>query len=686
MMSDSPVNILVVDDLDAQRLTIEVALGDLGENIVSVSSGRDALKFLLKHDAAVVLLDVNMPGMDGFETAALIRQRPRNANTPIIFLTADHDAMQVARGYALGAVDYLTCPFLPDVLRTKVKVFVMLSRARERIRQEAEQRMAFLHEQAARAAAEEQSRRLRLLSEAGGVMMQTLDGAPFEDELLRLLVPSLADEGGVQFADGESPESPAVWRRISERGVEAVAMASWPLADAASRAARSGEPAAIDPDPQGRPRCMVLPIAVPSRIYGAIGLARHGDATGYSAEERELLRLIAGRAAVAFENRRLYRELQERDRRKDEFLAMLSHELRNPLGAITAAAHVLEAVGGTDAKAVRASQVVKRQSSHLTRIVDDLLEVSRVTVGRITLDRAEVDLREIADRTIESLHAAGQLAQHHVEVRGSGVRVDADAARMEQVITNLVVNAAKYSDVGSHITVEVESDEHRARIRVTDDGIGIAPELIEHLFDVFVQGGQALDRARGGLGLGLTLVRRLVELQGGSVHASSPGLGKGSTFLIELPRLHAEPRPLVTEGPKITGTSALRVLLVDDNEDARMMLRTYLELRGHRVHEAASGPEAVEAALDVLPDLVLLDLGLPGFDGLEVSRRLREDLRTRDVLLIALTGYGQAEDREKTTSLGFQAHLVKPVTPDRLDEAFALAMQRRVTPERLTAS
>ena len=685
-MSDSPVNILVVDDLGAQRLTIEAALGDLGENIVAVSSGRDALKFLLKNEAAVVLLDVNMPGMDGFETAALIRQRPRNANTPIIFLTADHDAMQVARGYALGAVDYLTCPFLPDVLRTKVKVFVTLSRARERVRQEAEQRVAFLHEQAARAAAEEQSRRLRLLSEAGGVMMQTLDGVPFEDELLRLLVPSLADEAGVQFADGESPGTPAVWRRVSERGVEVVAMASWPLADAASQSARTGDAAAIDPDPQGRPRCVVQPIAVPSRIYGAVGLARHGDSTGYSAEERELIRLIAGRAAVAFENRRLYRELQERDRRKDEFLAMLSHELRNPLGAITAAAHVLEVIGGTDAKAVRASQVVKRQSSHLSRIVDDLLEVSRVTVGRITLDRAAIDLREVADRTIESLHAAGALAQHHVEVRGSAVLVDADAARMEQVLTNLVVNAAKYSDSGGHITVEVEGDEQRARVRVTDDGIGIAPELIEHLFDVFVQGGQALDRARGGLGLGLTLVRRLVELQGGSVSAASPGLGKGSTFMIELPRIHADAHTGRIEVRKLAGATPLRVLLVDDNEDARMMLRTYLELRGHRVHEAASGPEAVDAALDLLPDLVLLDLGLPGFDGLEVSRRLRADLRTRDVRLIALTGYGQAEDREKTASLGFQAHLVKPVTPERLDEAFAVAFQRHASPERMATS
>src|SRR5262249_33187946 len=196
-----PANILVVDDLTTQRLTIEAALVELGENVVAARSGREALKFLMHHEAAVVLLDVNMPDMDGFETAGLIRQRPRNAHTPIIFLTADHDEMQSARGYALGAVDYLTCPFLPEVLRTKVKVFVSLSRAQERIRLEADQRVAFLREQAARAAAEEQSRRLRLLSETGGILMRTLDGTPFEDELLRVLVPTLADEAGLKFAD-----------------------------------------------------------------------------------------------------------------------------------------------------------------------------------------------------------------------------------------------------------------------------------------------------------------------------------------------------------------------------------------------------------------------------------------------------------------------------------------------------
>jgi CheY-like chemotaxis protein len=673
-----PVNILVVDDLTSQRLTVEVALAELGENIVPVRSGRDALKFLMQNDAAVVLLDVNMPEMDGFETAGLIRQRPRNANTPIIFLTADHDEMQSARGYALGAVDYLTCPFLPDVLRTKVKVFVQLSRAQERIRQEAEQRLAFLREQAARAAAEQQSRRLRLLSEAGGVLMRSLDGTPFEDELLRIMVPALADEAGLQFTDGWERPRAIVWRRIAEGGgVDEVAMPTGTLAAAAAKCIQNSSIMALDRDAQGRPRALVLPIVVPGRTYAVLGVARHGESPGYSTEERDLMTLIAGRAAVALDNRRLFREVQERDRRKDEFLAMLSHELRNPLGAITSASRLLELIGAVDERAIRATQVVSRQSAHLAKIVDDLLDVSRVTVGHITLNRVPVDLRELADHTVDSLRASGQLDNHKVTVSGESTMVHADAGRMQQVITNLIVNSVKYTDHGGKIAIEIDRDETLARIKVQDDGIGITPDLLKNVFEVFVQGEQSLDRAKGGLGIGLTLVKRLIELQDGTVRAFSDGAGKGSTFLIELPRLTGSVRSRRGDRGSARKAGPLNVLVIDDNEDAREMLRTLLQLSGHRVVEAGSGPEAVDVALRTQPDVALVDLGLPGFDGYELSRRLRQDVRTRPIVLIALTGYGQPEDREKTAAYGFLTHLVKPVSPERLDEVFALAAQER---------
>jgi len=417
-----------------------------------------------------------------------------------------------------------------------------------------------------------------------------------------------------------------------------------------------------------------------------LAVARHGEAPGYSSEERDLMSLIAGRCAVALDNRRLYRDVQERDRRKDEFLAMLSHELRNPLGAITSAARLLELIGAVDERAIRATQVVGRQSAHLARIVDDLLDVSRVTVGHITLNKVPLDLRELAEQSVESLRASGQLDHHQVTLRGESAMVEADAARMQQVLTNLVVNAIKYSDHGGKINVGVAPDGDVVRVKVEDDGIGIAPELLGHVFEVFVQGEQSLDRAKGGLGIGLTLVKRLIELQGGTVRAYSEGAGKGSTFLIELPRLRVVSRP--HSGERGAGTyrsGPLSVLVIDDNDDARIMLRTLLQISGHKVHEAATGPEAVDVAMRTQPDLALVDLGLPGFDGFEVSRRLRQDVRTRNIVLVALTGYGQVEDREKTASYGFLTHLVKPVTSERLDEVFGKVAQARESRERLPA-
>jgi signal transduction histidine kinase len=680
-MTGDPVGILVVDDLAEQRLSIEVALAELGERVVSVPSGRDALKYLLDHDVSVVLLDVNMPEMDGFETASLIRRRPRNANTPIIFLTADHDAMQASRGYALGAVDYITCPFLPDVLRTKVGVFVALNRAQVRIREEAERRVAFQREQAARAAAEERTQHMQLLGDAGNVVGGSLEGAPFEESLLKVLVPAIADEASVRFVDRADPVV-CVWRRAEDGSVQRAPDGSPQLTALSQVALDTAVIAVGEHDDSHLPRHVALPLRMYERTMAALAVSRHRSARGYSLEERELLRLIAERAAVALDNRRLFRELQERDRRKDEFLAMLSHELRNPLGAIRAASHVLELVGTTDDRAARASQVVARQSAYLTRMMDDLLDVSRVTTGRISLTHEVLDLRTVVNSALASLKSSGRLERHAVTVVGDSVYVDADAARMEQVLTNLIVNAAKYTDPGGKIIVEVDADGDRAFLRVVDDGMGMAPELLHSIFDLFVQGGQALDRAQGGLGIGLTLVRKLVELQGGSVRAHSDGPGKGSTFEIELPRTrHAPPAAKPETGERAVSAS-LKVLLVDDNEDTRAMLRTYFELRKHEVHEARNGPEAVETAMRVKPALALVDLGLPGFDGLEVARRLRRDPRTRDLLLVAVTGYGQPEDRERTASVGFESHLVKPVSQDQLEELLARAVRGFENPRR----
>jgi signal transduction histidine kinase/DNA-binding response OmpR family regulator len=674
MIPREPVNILVVDDLPTQRLTVEAALADVGERIVSVGSGRDALKFLLESDAAVILLDVNMPEMDGFETATLIRQRQRNAHTPIIFLTANADEVQAARGYALGAVDYLICPFPPDVLRTKVGVFVALSRANEQVRREAEQRVALTREQAARAAAEEQSGRLRVLVEIGGVLTRAVDGSPFETELLSLFVPLLADEAGLVFnANGDSPGSSTWFRKgAGERPGRLPGAPPTALADAVSAVLSTGRAERLR-DATGSTIGIALPLAGRGGVYGALGMISERP---YTNADLELLEVIASRTASVLENRRLYRELQDRDRRKDEFLAMLSHELRNPLGAITTAAQVLQLGTASGEKVERAGAVIARQSYQLSRMLDDLLEVSRVTTGRVQLTREPFDLAEVAARAVEALRASGRLDSHEIQLRAHPVPVEADIARTDQIVTNLLVNAVKYTDPGGRIGVEVGSVGSQAFVKVSDNGIGISADLLPRLFEVFVQGRQALDRAQGGLGIGLALVKKLAELQGGTVEASSPGPGQGSVFTVRLPRLvNAQVSLAERRAPRMLPT-ALRVLIVDDNQDARDMLRTFLELAGHEVHDAVTGPDAVEKAGRVLPDLALVDLGLPGFDGLEVAARLRGDPATRGILLVAMTGYGQPDDRRRTSEAGFETHIVKPVAAEQLNEVIALCAER----------
>jgi signal transduction histidine kinase len=315
------------------------------------------------------------------------------------------------------------------------------------------------------------------------------------------------------------------------------------------------------------PLCgVVLPLVARGRTVGALAAALTVSARDYAEDDLELLRIVANRAALSLDNSRLYREIQDRDRQKDEFLAMLSHELRNPLGAIATAVHLLEGVDLTDGRALKARDVLGRQTSHLARIVDDLLDVAQVTTGRVTLDRAPVDLRELVERAIDTLRVSGRLARHRVTARLQPVVVDVDAVRTAQIVTNILVNAVKYTDPGGAIDVELSAESTHAVLRVRDSGIGMSAEMIGRLFQPFSQEHQALDRARGGLGLGLTLVRRLVELQDGRVDAQSEGPGRGSTFTVRLPRavlrapLERESssgsgRPLVSRRPRTVGGS-----------------------------------------------------------------------------------------------------------------------------------
>jgi signal transduction histidine kinase/DNA-binding response OmpR family regulator len=668
-----PVDILIVDDTPAQRMSVQAVLADLGENVVAVGSGVEALRYLLDHDVAVILLDVNMPEMDGFETATLIRQRPRTRNTPIIFLTADTDQLHAARGYSLGAVDYLFSPFLPDILRTKVRVFVELARMHAQARRHADEQVVLIAEQAARAAAEASNRRLMVLAEASRVLTQPLESGSIAVDVLRSVLPHVADLAGVVPAgDVEPSELLRVWLHVGADGrVDSPPVGVVPreLQETALRVIASHKLETLTTADGYETWAVAVPLVTRGTALGAMVFAMVESRRRYSPADIDLMRDLASRTAVAFENRSLYLGIEERDRRKDEFLAMLAHELRNPLGAISNAITVLEKIGNPESDAVKLRAVINRQTRHLARLVDDLLDVARVTTGRIVVERRPVAFTELADRALQAATAAGKTAHHHITWSGEPAWVIGDSLRLEQIVANLLDNAVRYTPRGGRITISVGLEGGDAVLRVRDTGQGIPAALLPRIFDLFVRGTGSHERTTGGLGLGLTLVRRLVELQGGAVQAFSAGPGLGSEFIVRLPAREAPHVPDAPVGP--LAPRSTRILIVEDNDDARETLRVMLEQDGHEVLTAATGEDGLDRALSRAPAVALVDLGLPDLDGFEVARRLRALPQGAAIHLVAISGYGQPMDRARTRSAGFDAHLVKPVEAAKLRAVLA---------------
>jgi signal transduction histidine kinase len=549
MQSDAKANVLLVDDQPGNLLALEAILEDLGQNLVRASSGEHALRRLLDVDFAVILLDVQMPGLDGFETAALLRERERSRGTPIIFLTAfERTDREVFKGYSLGAVDYLFKPIVPEVLRSKVSVFVDLFLKTEQVKRQAEQ--------------------LRLSE-----------------------------------------------RRELER-----------------RAAEQKQ-----------------------------------------AWELERLRREAAREKKAAE------QLAEADRRKDEFLAMLAHELRNPLAPILNAVHLLRLPGANGAAAQCARDIVERQVRHMARLIDDLLDVSRINRGKIQLRKEAVELAAVVSRAVETTTPLLSSRNHELVVAlpPEPVWLEADPTRLEQVLANLLNNAAKYTEPGGYVWLTAECEGAEVVIRVRDTGVGIPPDQLDAVFGLFTQLDRSLaSPSQWGLGIGLALVRTLVQMHGGSVNASSAGPGQGSEFVVRLPVLRGPVRQAAANQPPArarTGDKGLRVLVVDDNRDSAESIAMFLELAGHAVRLAHDGPAALEAAAAFHPDVVLLDIGLPHLNGYEVARRLRAQVGSREAFLVALTGYGQPEDQRRSREAGFDRHLVKPIEPDQLTDLLARA-------------
>jgi signal transduction histidine kinase len=574
------VDILLVDDQPSRLLTYEAILAPLGHRFVTAASGVEALQKLMEREFAVILLDVSMPEMDGFETARMIHGHPRFESTPIIFVTGIHTSeLDRLKGYEVGAVDYVYVPVVAEILRGKVSVLVELH-----------------------------CQRLEL-------------------------------------------------KRLNHSLQEANAKL-----DAANRKLQREKESE---------------------------LAKLNDRLKQS--NRELLRSNAALKAEVDQRRRAEQALLDADRRKDDFLAILAHELRNPLAPMSNAIEILQRVGPKDPELVRIRSLIDRQVRHMTRLVDDLLDVARITQGKIQLRSEPLELGDLVRRAIEA-HAPAISARGHqlsVKLPDRPVEVTGDAVRITQVIGNLVSNAIKYTPDGGVIQVGLDAADGFAAVTVRDNGIGIDDEHLTHVFDLFGQlkRPRPSEHTHDGLGIGLALVQRLIEMHHGKVEARSDGAGRGSEFTVRLPLRGGEPASVPASGgqlPRAT-LSGRRILVVDDAPDCRESLGEVLRIAGADVRTAADGLAGLEVAAEFDPEIVLLDIRMPKMDGYETARQLRAAPGGEKRMLIALTGWGQPEHIEKSRLAGFDEHLTKPVEVDLLLQRLA-GLKVRKRPRAIAAT
>jgi signal transduction histidine kinase/DNA-binding response OmpR family regulator len=668
------IMILLVDDRPENLLAYQASLAELDLELVFARSGPEALKQVLAHEFAIILLDVNMPGMDGLETASLIRNRKRSAHTPIIFVTAFPDDVRATQGYAYGAVDYLQSPVVPQILRAKVKVFVELFRMTREVKRQSEERFNLEQERLRRTAAEEANSRLTFLAEVTAVVGRSLDDTVTTRDTVRLTVPALGDHAVVARRDPAGGwqiiQAVAQAGTISIDQFAAIESVGAPLGDALVRTLETGVVELL-PDStagaSGEAQIVVFPLSGQKSILAAFGISRAASGRHFTPADFTIAEALAARAAIALENAQLYKDLEQADRQKNEFLSMLAHELRNPLAPIRTGVDVLRLRGDNQPEVIWARDMIERQTTQLVRLVDDLLDVSRITGGKIRLEMESVDVAAIVATAIETSRPLIDDAGHqlHVSLPDETLCVNCDRLRLAQVLSNLLNNAAKYTRAGGSIRLSVDREGSEGVFRVRDNGIGIPPEMLSKIFELFTQVERSLDRSRGGLGVGLTLARRLIEMHGGRIDVASDGPGLGSEFTVRLPVVQGALTQAVATGgpsaPEPTRRVPLRILVVDDNVDAADSVAWLLRHQSHDVRTAHDGRSAIEMAAGFRPRVVVLDLGLPQLDGYEVSRRLRASAETRDALIIAVSGYGQDEDRRRSTEAGFDYHFIKPV-------------------------
>ncbi|AEG93039.1 hybrid sensor histidine kinase/response regulator [Ramlibacter tataouinensis] len=670
-------SILIVDDLPEKHVVFRSILEELGQHIVSARSGKEALAQILDNEFAVILLDVNMPDIDGLETASLIRQYKRSAQTPIVFITAYVDELQAKRGYALGAVDYIPSPVVPEVLRSKVRVFVELFRMNRQLQWRAAEREALARSEAARAAAEQAIARADYLADASQLLSRSLDMDQTARALLEVSVPMLGRRALLVVAGSDG----AVMRS-QDHPAGAVGGVDGLEPGLREAVARVLEERRFERWQDGTAGAAVCPLLMGEHSRGVLVLLGRPDE--FDSPRLALAKEVVSRASIALENARLYAAVQEADRRKNEFLAMLAHELRNPLAPIRNAVHIMQGADVAPPTMNWARDVISRQADHMARLIDDLLDVSRIVQGKVVVKPEKLSLASLVERSVESSmpKIEGRSQRLAVELPDDPVVLDGDSVRLAQVLSNLINNASKFSPPDTRIALRARYAAGKVTIAVQDQGVGIAPDFLPHIFDLFAQADQSLDRSQGGLGIGLTLVKHLVELHGGRVEARSEGIGRGTEVSVQLPaslapaQRPAEPVAAAAK-PSAGERAAPRVLVVDDLAASAETLMMLLEMEGFEVKTAHEGNSALAVAEAFRPDVVLLDIGLPGMNGFEVAHRLRSLPASRDALLIALTGYGEAESRNRSAEAGFDFHMVKPADVNLLLQLVADPQQAR---------
>jgi PAS domain S-box-containing protein len=778
VQSAPETRVLIVDDEPANLLALEAVLHGPGVTLVRANSGEQALKKAEAEDFAAILLDVRMPGMDGFEAARLMRLMPRTRLTPILFITASDDSdRHVEEAYSLGAVDFLHKPLKSFMLKAKVDFFIELDRSRREVL------AAELRSSQERAQMAAEAARLHMW-----VWEPQADRVTWEDEGIYELFGVPRDEGPVSAARFASeflhPADEAHFRERMGATVERGAALHlevrffrqkdrelrWleltgrvqsgaghgPLRilgtarDITDRKRVEEKLRTSDEryralfesvdegfcliemlyDPHGKP-CDYLFLEANAAFERQSGLEhavgktirqmapaheQHWfDLYGKVAATGEPVRMISeakalGRwfdvsatrvggagsecVAVLFSDitqkkkaeddlRRLAAELAESDRRKTEFLATLAHELRNPLAPLTNGLHMMRMAPEDQAMGARAREMMERQVTHMTHLVDDLLDIARVTTGKVELRKGLVTLQALVGGAVETSAHLVQAGGHDLQVRlpEEPLHLDVDPTRITQVLGNLLGNAARYTPMGGRIVLDARREGGEVVIGVTDTGIGIPQEATAAVFEMFTQVGRTgEDRAQGGLGIGLSLVRQLVELHGGSVTATSQGKDLGSTFTVRLPLANPQEEKSMAkdsaaahepQSPQPQADRSFRVLVVDDNTDAAESLATLLEMIGHTTKVANDGPQALQVAPEFKPEVVFLDIGMPGMNGYEVAAKLRQIAEVKSGVLVALTGWGADSDRERSRAAGFDHHLTKPAELDAVEGLLA---------------